>query len=270
MSTTSEALKPSPAYGEPRKAGATARRDRWWVQPFLVVAALTTFGIYTIVRVILSTKYPGVYTDGAHLQSPMFSPDLAGIFGFHTKLPWSFLVLWAPLGMRTTCYYYRKSIYRSYFLAPPACAVAGAARRKYSGETKMLLFMNLHRFFFYAAAIVVGFLAFDFVRSLFYATAGGGTSFGVSIGSLIMLINVVCLSGYTFGCNSFRHLIGGNLDCFDCSASTRTRHTLWQRVTTLNVRHQEWAWLSMFTVWGTDLYLWLAGSGVFTDPHHIF
>lgn len=254
----------------PRRLGATSRRDRWWVQPFLVVTALSLFGVYTLVRVITSTGYPGIYANGAHLQSPMFSPNLAGIFGFHTTLPWSLLVLWAPLGMRTTCYYYRKSIYRSYFLAPPACAVAGVARRKYTGETRLpLVFMNLHRIFFYFAAIVVGFLAYDAVRGLFYSTATG-TEFGVSVGSGIMIVNVICLSGYTFGCNSFRHIVGGNLNCFSCSSGAKTRHGIWQKVTVLNVRHSQWAWISMFTVWGTDLYIWLASSGVFTDPHHIF
>lgn len=246
------------------------RRDRWWVQPVLVVTALTIFGIYVIVRVIVSTKYQAITADGAHLDSPMFSPDLTLYFNFHTTLPWSLLVLWAPLGMRTTCYYYRKSIYRSYFLAPPSCAVAGIARRKYSGETKLpFVLMNLHRLFFYLAVAVVGFLTYDFVYGLFYRTATG-THFGVSIGSLIMLINIVCLSAYTFGCNSFRHLIGGRLNCFDCSASARTRHRAWLKVNILNVRHMQWAWISMGTVWATDLYIWLAGSGVFTDPHHIF
>ncbi len=255
----------------PRKLGTTSRRDAWWIQPFLVVTVLSLFGVYTILRVVTATKYPGVYTDGAHLQSPMFSPNLAGFFSFHTTLPWSLLVLWAPLGMRTTCYYYRKSIYRSYFLAPPSCAVAGIARKKYTGETKLpLVFMNLHRFFFYFAAIVVGFLLYDAIRGLFYTTASGGTAFGVSVGSAIMFINVACLSGYTFGCNSFRHIIGGKLDCFDCSSTAKTRHTWWQKITVLNVKHAQWAWISMFTVWGCDLYLWLAGSGVFTDPHHIF
>jgi hypothetical protein len=272
MSTTTEAVKPSPAYGAPRKLGDTARRDRWWVQPFAVVTALSLFGLYTILRVILSTKYPGISTDGAHLQSPMFSPNLDGYFGWGTTtVPWSLLVLWAPLGMRTTCYYYRKSIYRSYFLSPPSCAVAGAARRKYDGETKFpFVVMNLHRFFFYAAAIVVGFLTYDFFRGLFYTTSSGGTAFGISVGSGIMLINIVCLSAYTFGCNSWRHIVGGKLNCFDCSAAAKTRHGLWKKVTKLNVKHQQWAWISMFTVWATDLYIWLAGSGVFTDPHHIF
>jgi hypothetical protein len=32
----------------------------------------------------------------------------------------------------------------------------------------------------------------------------------------------------------------------------------------------EWAWISMFTLWLTDVYIWMVSSGAFTDPHHIF
>ncbi len=271
MSTTTEAVHPAPAYGAPRKLGDTARQDRWWIGPVFTVVVLTTFGIYTLLRVIVSTKYPAIRTDGAHLQSPIFSPNLSGIFGFHTTLPWAFLVLWAPLGLRSTCYYYRKAYYRSFFLAPPSCAVAGLQRRKYAGETKFpWVFNNIHRYTWYAATVVVIWLAGDFVASLFYTKPGGGDAFGVSVGSLIMLIDVIALSGFTFGCNSFRHLIGGKLNCFDCDAKSKARHTGWQQVTKLNLNHKTWAWVSLFTVWGTDLYIWLAGSGVFTDPHHIF
>jgi hypothetical protein len=273
MSTTTEAVKPgeevqpSPAYNAPRKLGATARQDRWWVGPAFTVAVLSLFGIYTILRVILSTKYPAIRTDGAHLQSPIFSPNLEGIFGFHTTLPWAFLVLWAPLGLRSTCYYYRKAYYRSFFLAPPACAVAGAQRENYRGETKFpWVLNNVHRYMWYAATIVVLWLAGDFVASLFYATPHG-TEFGVSVGSGIMLVNVICLSGFTFGCNSWRHLIGGSSNCFDCH---KVKYSGWKAVTKLNLNHKEWAWVSLFMVWGTDAYIWLAGSGVFTDPHHIF
>ncbi len=148
----------------PPRLGTTARRDRWWVQPVAIVIALTLFGIYSIFRVILSKHY-AITADGARLQSPFFSPDLPGILSFNTNLPWAFLVLWSPLGLRTTCYYYRKSYYRSFFLAPPSCAVAGVARRKYTGETKFpLVLNNLHRIFFYLAAIVVGFLWYDAIR----------------------------------------------------------------------------------------------------------
>ncbi|HET9073286.1 MAG TPA: hypothetical protein VFN48_01790 [Solirubrobacteraceae bacterium] len=271
MSATQEAVKPAPAYGAPRKLGDTARRDRWWIGPFFTVASLSLFGVYVLFRVIATTKYPSI-TDGgtAYLDSPVFSPDLPSIFGFKTSLPWAFLVLWAPLGLRTTCYYYRKAYYRSFFLAPPSCAVAGAARRKYTGETRFpLIFQNAHRYMWYAAVVVMGFLWFDAFRGLFY-TVGGTTKFGVSVGSAIMFVNVIALSAFTFGCNSWRHIIGGKLNCFDCSTSAKVRHKGWLGVTKLNVNHMQWAWISLFTVWGTDLYIWLASSGVFTDPHHIF
>lgn len=249
----------------PRRLGATMRRDSWWVQPVLIVSLLTLFGIYTIVRVIVNKHY-AITADGAHLQSPFFSPDLPGIISFKTSLPWAFLVLWSPLGLRTTCYYYRKSYYRSFFLAPPSCAVAGVARRKYSGETKLpLVLNNMHRVFFYFAAIVIAFLWYDAIRGLFY----DGT-FGIGVGNGIMFVNVIALSAFTFGCNSWRHIVGGKLNCFSCSTAARRRHGAWQRVSILNGRHMEWAWISMFTVWATDVYIWLASSGVFNDPHHIF
>jgi hypothetical protein len=249
----------------PRRLGATMRRDKWWVQPALIVTALTLFGIYSIVRAIMS-KYYAITAGGAHLQSPFFSPDLPGLLSFKTGLPWAFLVLWAPLGMRTTCYYYRKSYYRSFFLAPPSCAVAGPARRKYTGETKLpFVLNNLHRFFFYCAVLVVLFLWYDTIRGLFYHG-----DFGIGLGNGIMLVNVLCLSGFTFGCNSWRHIIGGKMNCFSCSAAARTRHKAWQKVSILNGHHQFWAWISMFTVGLADLYIWLVSSGAFHDPHHVF
>jgi hypothetical protein len=248
----------------PRRLGATTRRDRWWIQPVAVVTALSLFGIYAIFRAVFS-KYYAITADGAHLQSPFFSPDLPGAFNGLGR-PWAFMVLWAPLGLRSTCYYYRKSYYRSFFLAPPSCAVAGVARRKYSGETKLpLVLNNLHRFFFYIATIVMGFLWYDAIRGLFYHG-----DFGFGVGNGIMLVNVICLSGFTFGCNSFRHIIGGKMNCFSCSTAAQTRHKAWQKVGILNGHHQFWAWVSMFSVAAVDVYIYLVSSGVFNDPHHVF
>jgi hypothetical protein len=254
----------------PRRLGATTRRDKWWVQPALIVTALTLFGIYSIVVAAMNKDF--LYLKGgAKYLSPFYSPDLSAMFGWHNgKFPYAFLVLWAPLSMRSTCYYYRKSYYRSFFLAPPSCAVAGAARRKYTGETKVpLVFNNLHRFFFYVATLVVAFLWYDAIRAFIFKTSTG-THFGIGLGSIIMLVNVICLSGFTFGCNSFRHIIGGKMNCFSCSATARTRHKAWQKISILNGHHQFWAWISMFTVGLTDLYIRLAAGGVFNDPHHIF
>jgi hypothetical protein len=253
-----------------RRLGATSRRDRWWVAPAATVTALSLFGVYAIVVAAMNEDF--LYLGGgAKYLSPFYSPDLSALFGWDNgEFPYAFLVLWAPLALRTTCYYYRKAYYRSFFLAPPSCAVAGAARRKYTGETKFpLVLNNLHRFFFYAATVVVGFLWYDAVRAFIFKTPTG-THFGVGLGSVILLVNVILLSAFTFGCNSFRHIIGGRLNCFDCSAGARLRHRTWQKVTILNGHHQLWAWISMFSVLLADLYIRLAAGGVFSDPHHIF
>lgn len=258
------------AVTAPRRVGSTSRRDRWWVAPALTVTALSVFGVYSIVVAAMNNDY--LYLKGgAKLLSPFYSPDLSALFSWNNgKFPYAFLVLWSPLAMRTTCYYYRKSYYRSFFLAPPSCAVAGVARRRYTGESKFpLILQNLHRFFFYVAVVVVAFLWYDAIRAFIYKTPSG-THFGVGVGAGIMLLNVIFLSAFTFGCNSFRHLIGGKIDCFSCSAAGRTRHKAWQKVSLLNNRHQLWAWVSMFSVWATDLYIRLAAGGVFNDPHHIF
>lgn len=245
------------------------RRDRWWVAPAATVAVLSAFGIYTIIVALLNNDY--LYgKGGARYLSPLYSPDLHTMFGVHIGFTYAFFVIWAPLGLRSSCYYYRKSYYRSFFLAPPSCAVAGMSRKKYSGETKFpFVLNNVHRVFFYLASIVIGFLTYDVVESFIFRTSTGN-HFGIGLGSIIMLVNVVFLSAFTFGCNSFRHLIGGKLDCFSCSTSAKNRHWLWGKVSILNGRHQLWAWVSLASVWITDLYIRLATAGVFTDPHHIF
>lgn len=248
------------------------RRDRWWVLPVCTVTALSVFAVYTAVFVLIDKDY--LYTKGGSwLLSPLYSPNLETWFGQPSRgggFPWAIFVVWMPLVFRGTCYYYRKAYYRSFFLAPPSCAVAGMARRKYSGETKFpLIVNNLHRFTFYLAVIVVGFLWYDGIRALFYTTATG-TKFGIGVGNILMLVDALLLSFYTFGCNSWRHLIGGNIDCFSCTAGTRARHGLWKKFTVLNHHHQAWAWISLFSVWATDAYIRLAAGGVLTDPHHIF
>jgi len=245
----------------------TARRDRWWVAPTLTGVGLTAFGIYSIVVAAMGSDY--LYTKGgARYLSPFYSPDLKS-WGLRISFTYAFFVIWVPLGFRLTCYYYRKAYYRAFFLAPPACAVAVAHRHRYRGEASFpFVLLNIHRFFLYLATIVLGFLWYDTVRAFLFRSHGS-LSVGVGVGSLIMLANVILLSLFTFGCNSLRHLIGGRLDCFTCSATARTRHRLWRRVTALNSRHMLWAWVSLAVVGLTDLYIRLAASGVFHDPRII-
>ncbi len=234
----------------------------------LTAAGLTAFGIYSVVVAVLGDNY--LYTqDGAHYLSPFYSPDLKS-WGLDLPVSYAFFVMWVPLGFRLSCYYYRKAYYRAFFRSPPACAVAGPRRARYRGEASLpYILLNVHRYFLALATVVLGFLAYDAVRSFFFRSADGSLQFGVGLGTLVLVVNVVLLSLFTFGCNSVRHLVGGRLDCFACSAAGRTRHRLWRRVTHLNGRHMELAWISLGWVALADLYIRLASAGVFSDPRII-
>jgi hypothetical protein len=254
-----------------RRLGQTRRRDAWWRAPALTAAGLTAFGVYSIVAAAMGTDY--LYTrNGARYLSPFYSPDLKS-WGLHIGFTYAFFVVWVPLGFRLTCYYYRKAYYRSFFFSPPACAVSGPARGGrdgYSGETRApYVWLNVHRFFFYLAIVVLGFLTYDTVRAFLFRRSDGSLEFGIGLGSLVMLVNVILLALFTFGCNSLRHLVGGRLDCFTCSAAARARHRAWRGVSVLNRWHMQWAWISLGWVGLTDLYIRLAASGVLHDPRII-
>jgi hypothetical protein len=103
-------------------------------------------------------------------------------------------------------------------------------------------------------------LAFDVYKSTHFVDG-----WGISVGTLVLLMNVLLLSMYTFGCHSWRHLIGGKLDCFSCGPMNRTRYGLWKKATFLNDRHALWAWCSLFGVMLTDLYVRMVATGVITD-----
>jgi hypothetical protein len=140
--------------------------------------------------------------------------------------------------------------------------------RAYRGESQFpLVLNNLHRFFLYAAVVVIGFLWYD-VFLAFFQPGTGHVQMGV--GSGIMLANVVLLSGYTFGCHSARHLVGGGLDCYAVSRARQARFKAWAWVSMLNGKHAAWAWLSMFSVVITDIYIHLLRAGAFVEPHVVF
>ena len=245
--------------------GRTLRRDAWWLAPLATGVGLTVFGVYALVAAAEGSHY--LYTGGgAHYLSPFYSPDLKSMLDFNPPFSFAFFVLWAPLGLRATCYYYRKAYYRSFFWSPPACAVRGAPR-PYSGESRLpLILQNVHRYFFYFATIVLGFLSYDAGRAFLFRGGDGSLHFGIGLGSILMLVNVLALSFFTFGCNSLRHLVGGRLDCFTCTRSARAGHRAWLGVTRLNLGHMQLAWISLATVALTDLYIRLASFGVFHDP----
>ena len=170
------------------------------------------------------------------------------------------LILWAPLGFRATCYYYRKAYYRAFFLDPPACAV-GEAKHKYRGETGFpFLLQNLHRYFLYVALIFLIILWYDAIHAFWF----NGT-FGIGAGSLVLLANIILLTLYTFSCHSLRHIIGGKVDCFSCVTAGGPRHAAWRGTSFLNEHHMLFAWMSLFSVGLADLYIRLVASGTIQD-----
>jgi len=257
--------------------GATQRQDTWWVGPAAVFAGLSAFLIY----VNWAMFQAGHYYAEPYL-SPFYSPvlfthtpDVAGHaplsmswFGLWPDfwpefLPASpaFLILIFPASFRFTCYYYRKAYYRAFVGSPPGCAVGPMAggKKKYNGETAFLLFQNLHRYALYFALAFILLLGHDA-----WIACWRGDQFGVGVGTIVLTLNVVFLGGYTMGCHSFRHLIGGRDDCMSCGKDT-VKYGAWKRVSWLNARHQIFAWTSLFWVGFSDLYVRLVSMEIITD-----
>ena len=260
------AVAPKAMRGEPLPIASEARRrDAWWVEPLIVVVVLVSFSIYATWAAFQNANY---YV--APYLSPFYSPCLAANCA-HVTLPligswWSLspalLILWIPLGFRATCYYYRKAYYRSFFWSPPACAVPDAAR-SYAGETRFpFVFQNLHRYFFWLSLIVLIFLWWDALLAFRFPTG-----FGIGLGTIILVANAALLSLYSFSCHSCRYLCGGYLDSFK---DAPIRYRLWRTANRLNARHGLYAWISLFGVALTDLYIRLVATGVVQDPRIVF
>jgi hypothetical protein len=296
---------------EPANFGATARQDAWWVGPMLTVVGLTAFlvygtwaawqGSYFEIRQsslkggdFYSPDNPAVAPYLAPFYAPLIydpSPDSSqshhAWFHGDLKPSWwpsvlpftsAFLILIFPGLFRFTCYYYRKAYYRSFWADPPACAV-GEPRKSYWGENRWpLLIQNSHRYWMYFAVLFLILLTWDAIQAFWWPIIEKGNvtghRFGVGLGTLIMVINIVLLAFFTFGCNSVRHLVGGRLNhfsCFNCPKAgvpperLRTSYRIWHWSTILNENHMLWAWLSLFSVGFTDLYIRMCAMGLWRD-----
>ena len=250
--------------------GSTARKDKWWLATGATFLGLTAFIVYATWAAFQGDHY----RFGAYL-SPFYSPEVFGPgphawFGdkpgwYPDWAPWSaaFFILWGPGGFRFTCYYYRGAYYKSHWADPPSCAV-GEPRKQYLGERSFpLILQNVHRYFLYLALLFIVLLALDVWHALWFTDAVTGTKeFGVGIGTIVLAINVVLLGGYTFGCHSLRHLVGGRLVQISKRPAQKKAYDI---VSTLNRHHMKFAWLSLFWVGFSDVYVRLCSMGVWTD-----
>ena len=103
------------------------------------------------------------------------------------------------------------------------------------------------------------FLSYDVWNALWFE---GGTTLGISVGTLVLALNVVLLGSYTLGCHSLRHLIGGRSECL---SELGVRQTGYDCVSCLNRRHMLFAWMSLVWVGFSDVYVRLVSTGVWTD-----
>jgi hypothetical protein len=243
--------------------GKTARRDAWWVYPLLTFLGLGGFLVYAN----WSAWHGNHYRYGPYL-SPMYSPLIFGhpgetsIFGPMPAWMPSFvtvamLILVAPAGFRITCYYYRGAYYKAFWADPPNCTV-GEPRKKYWGERYFpLVIQNIHRYFLYLAILFLAALAHDVWKALWF-----NGKFGIGVGTLVLLVNLLLLGSYTLSCHSLRHLVGG---MFDVLSRRPIRKKMYDCVSCMNRSHMLFAWMSLFWVAFSDLYVRMCSMGIWTD-----
>jgi hypothetical protein len=268
MTTTSPSRSSGGARsGRAAIAARTLRTDRWWLPPLVTAVVLTIFVIYTTIRLFMGEHYwAGEYQYLTPLYSPCISEScVPGSAHFGTPLPAFPMAVPLPIlifpilaGFRATCYYYRKAYYRAFFLSPPGCAVAEPGA-KYTGETRFpLVLQNLHRYFFYLASVLLLINTYDAL--LAFSRPDG--SFGVGLGSLILLVNVAMLWLYSLSCHACRHVFGGRLKHF---SKHPVQYWFWTQLSKLNGRHMQFAWISLVTVMLTDFYIMAVSAGWLTD-----
>jgi hypothetical protein len=167
-----------------------------------------------------------------------------------------------PALFRFTCYYYRGAYYKAFWADPPSCSV-GEPRKSYLGERYFpLVLQNVHRYLLLFTSLILLFLWYDVWKAFWFSNGAGGTQFGIGVGSVIMLVNATLLTGYSLGCHSLRHIVGGVLDRLSIAPF---RRRLYDVSTACNRRHMNWAWVSLIGVALTDAYIRLCASGVLTD-----
>jgi len=174
------------------------------------------------------------------------------------------LIIPIPTLFRLTCYAYRKDYHRHLFEHPLGCSNATRGEkqtRKYTGERNAIFQLwNLHRYFLYAGLLILPFFYYDVFHSLTYS---GG--FVLRLGSLILLANTLIVTAWTLSCHAFRHVVGGNIDCYSCVYGGKTRKSVFDIQSWWNSHHEAIAWISLITFFMTDLFLRALQAGLPVD-----
>ncbi|MHB8567710.1 MAG: hypothetical protein ACYC7D_14745 [Nitrososphaerales archaeon] len=213
----------------------------WRLWTFISILAIGSYALIT---------YPVVELSG--YIDPFYSPTV--------------LIVPIPGLFRLTCYAYRKDYHRHIFRHPVGCENADRGdkqTRKYTGERNAFFQLeNMHRYLLYTGILLLPFFYYDFYVSLAYNDT-------LRIGSLVILSNALALTAWTLSCHAFRHLVGGNIDCYSCVPAGKTRKKIFDAQTWWNKKHEAMAWLSLLVIFFTDLYLRALAAGINID-HVLF
>ena len=201
-----------------RSFGQTKRPDAWWVYPLLTFLGLSAFVVYSTWAAFQGKHY----TYGPYL-SPFYSPELFGDsphawFGAAAVVVAELAAVLAgaadPLGARpgsaspatTTA---ARTTRRSGPTRPPAPSASRAratsARATAARPPEHPPLLPVRRGAVHRHA--------GLRRDQGVLVPTRRRSFGIGVGTLVLIVNVILLGGYTFGCHSLRHLIGGRHDC---------------------------------------------------------
>jgi hypothetical protein len=134
----------------------------------------------------------------------------------------------------------------------------GEPRSRYRGEASLpLILQNVHRYFLWVALVFLPILGHDVWRAMWF-----DGHFGIGVGTVVLAVNFVLLSGYALGCHVLRHVAGGALDRL---SGAPVRKVAYDCASCLNRHHMAWAWTSLFGVALADLYVRLCSMGVIRD-----
>lgn len=227
-------------------------RTEKYLFPYEFVEAnwrLWTFIALIVIGMFALLKYQVPERQG--LLDPFYSPTI--------------LIVPLPGLFRLTCYAFRKSYHRHLFHHPLACQNAereDVHSQRYTGERNAIFqFENLHRYFLYAAIAILPFFYYDFYHAVTYTG-----SFALTLGSLVLLGDTLAVTAWTLSCHAFRHLIGGNIDCYSCVPAGKSRKSIYNVQSWWNSHHEALAWISLLSIIFADLYVRGVVAGLPINP----
>ena len=209
-----------------------------------------SFILLALIAIYLMTEFQVPVVQG--LTDPFYSPTI--------------LVLPLVAGFRATCYAYRKDYHRHLFNHPNACNTdvrKDFKGRKYTGETRLFRLENYHRYFWYTAVAILPFFYYDLYIAFTYQAG----EFTLSLGALLLILNTLWVTIYTFSCHYFRHATGGNIDCYSCPVNKKSvRRGFFNKISAINHHHEMFAWISLASFFLVDLFIRGVAAGLSINP----